>query len=100
MNHDPMTVDHLDRSRTLDILCNRFYWPGVRRHVEEYVKNCHVCQRTIQASRSKVLTEIRETDHAPRHGNLNSKLRTTHNLEDENGRESHAASKRNDPVKW
>ena len=45
MNHDPVTVAHPGRSRTLDILCLRFYWPGMRRHVEEYVKNCHACQR-------------------------------------------------------
>jgi len=45
MNHDPMTVDNPRMGRTLDILCFRFYWPGMRRHVEEYVKNCHACQR-------------------------------------------------------
>ena len=45
MNHDPVTVAHPGRSRTLDILCLRFYWPGMRRHIEEYVKNCISCQR-------------------------------------------------------
>ena len=35
MNHDPVTLAHPGRSRTLDILCLRFYWPGMRRHVEE-----------------------------------------------------------------
>ena len=29
----------------MDILCLRFYWPRIRRGVEEYVKNCHECQR-------------------------------------------------------
>ena len=77
-----------------------FYWPGMRRHVEEYVKNCHVCQRKMQASRSKLLIEIRETHHAPRLGNLIANLRTAHKLAKENGRKFHAANKRNDPVKW
>ena len=45
MNHDPVTVAHPGRSRTLDILCLRFYWPGMRQHVEEYVRNCPECQR-------------------------------------------------------
>jgi hypothetical protein len=45
MNHDPVTVANPGRSRTLDILCLRFYWPGMRRHVDEYVKICHACQR-------------------------------------------------------
>ena len=47
-NHDPVTVDHPDKSLTLHILCLRFYWPGMRHHVEEYVKNSHACQRKMQ----------------------------------------------------
>jgi transposase InsO family protein len=45
LNHDPVTVAHPGRSRTLDILCLRFYWTKMRRDVEEYVKNCHECRR-------------------------------------------------------
>ena len=44
-NHSPVTVAHPGRNRTLDILCLRFYWPGMRAHVEDYVRNCHECQR-------------------------------------------------------
>ena len=29
-NHSPVTVAHPGRARTLDILCLRFYWPGMR----------------------------------------------------------------------
>jgi transposase InsO family protein len=45
MNHEPVTVAHPGMSRTLDYLCLRFYWLGMHRRVEEYVKNCHACQR-------------------------------------------------------
>jgi hypothetical protein len=45
MIHEPPTVSHPGRTRTLDILCLRFYWPGMRRQVDEYVKKCHSCQR-------------------------------------------------------
>ena len=45
LNHDQVTVAHPGRSRTLDILCLRFYWLRMRRDVEEYVTNCHECQR-------------------------------------------------------
>jgi transposase InsO family protein len=45
MNHDPVTVAHPGRSRTLDLICLRFYWPKMRAHVEEYVRNCQECQR-------------------------------------------------------
>ena len=46
LNHDPVTVGHPGRNRTLDILCLRFYWPGMRRKVEAYVQRCHTCQQT------------------------------------------------------
>ena len=108
MNQNPVTVDHPDRSRTLDILCNRFYWPGMRRHVEEYVKNCHACQRLKPRHEFKaplgdimeltrpwkvVAVDIREP--FPTIPNENH-----YKLARENGRKSHAASKRHDPVKW
>jgi transposase InsO family protein len=44
LNHSPVTVAHPGRSRTLDILCLRFYWPGMRAAVEEYVRTCQECQ--------------------------------------------------------
>jgi hypothetical protein len=46
LNHDPVFSAHPGRNRTLDLLCVRFYWPGMRRDVEEYVKNCVECQHT------------------------------------------------------
>ena len=46
LNHDPVTAGHPGRNRTLDILCLRFYWPGMRRNVEAYVQKCHTCQQT------------------------------------------------------
>ena len=30
LNHDPETVGHQGRNSTLEILCLRFYWPGMR----------------------------------------------------------------------
>jgi hypothetical protein len=44
LNHDPVFVAHPGRNRTLDLLCVRFYWPGMRKDVEEYVRNCIECQ--------------------------------------------------------
>jgi hypothetical protein len=45
LNHNPAIFAHPGRSRTLDNICLRFYWPKMRAHVEEYVKNCRECQR-------------------------------------------------------
>ena len=44
-NHSPVTIAHPGRGRILDILCLRFYWPGMRAHVDDYVRNCHECQQ-------------------------------------------------------
>ena len=38
-NHSPVTVAHRGRGRTLDILCLRFYWSGMRAHVENCMRN-------------------------------------------------------------
>jgi hypothetical protein len=118
MNHEPPTVAHPGRTRTLDILCLRFYWPGMRRQVEEYVKKCHSCQwlkprhqfkapprdvmeptremvhPSMQSLRAKLPLEISNTDHAPRLENLKSKLRTAYELARDHGRKSHATNKR------
>jgi hypothetical protein len=44
-NHNPVTVAHPGRNRTLDVLCLRYYWPGMRGHVTDHVRSCHECQR-------------------------------------------------------
>jgi len=33
-NHDPIFAAHPGRKRTLEILCIRHYWPGMRQDVE------------------------------------------------------------------
>ena len=39
-------VGHLGRDRTLDLLRERFYWPGMTRSVVDYVSNCGRCIRS------------------------------------------------------
>ena len=43
--HDPVFAGHVGRDRTLERLSCRFYWPGMRHNVEEFVSTCEVCQR-------------------------------------------------------
>ena len=50
LNHDPIYAAHSGRNRTLDILCMRYYWPKMRRDVENYVRECDECQRRKQKS--------------------------------------------------
>jgi hypothetical protein len=38
LNHGPIFEAHPGRKRTLEILCIRYYWPGMRQDVENYVR--------------------------------------------------------------
>jgi hypothetical protein len=46
LNHDPVFMAHPGRNRTLEILYLRYYWPKMRRDLEEYVQACHECQKS------------------------------------------------------
>ena len=45
LNHDPIFAAQPGRKRTLEILCIQYYWPGMRKDVENYVSKCDDCQR-------------------------------------------------------
>jgi Integrase zinc binding domain len=44
-HHDLPSAGHPGRAKTLELLCRRYYWPGIRRYVDRYVRNCHIFQR-------------------------------------------------------
>lgn len=50
--HDSSTSGHGGIERTLHRVSQRFYFPGMRRYVEEYLKSCIECQR-YKASNQK-----------------------------------------------
>jgi hypothetical protein len=84
LNHDPVTVIYPDRSRTIDILCLRYYWPRMCRNVENYIKNCHDCRHL------KPRFEL----HASWIVNLKSNLSTAYKMARDYARKSHADNKR------
>lgn len=43
--HDAPTAGHLGAERTLRRIAGKFYWPGMRAFVTDYVKRCVACQR-------------------------------------------------------
>jgi len=43
--HDTKTGGHSGILRTFKKLSQQFYWPGMHRSVEEYIKGCEVCQK-------------------------------------------------------
>lgn len=44
-NHDDPLAGHFGVEKTLELLTRKYYWPKIRRCVEEYVRTCDVCQR-------------------------------------------------------
>jgi hypothetical protein len=48
MNHDPIFAAHPGHKRTLEILCMRYYEPGMRLDVENFVGQCDECQMRKQ----------------------------------------------------
>ena len=44
-NHGPVYVAHPGLKRTFDLISLRYWWPSMRKSVEDYVKKCDPCQR-------------------------------------------------------
>ena len=44
--HDSPAGGHPGRSKTLELLQRKYYWPGMHKQVDRYVRNCHPCQRS------------------------------------------------------
>ena len=44
-NHDPVYVAHPGTKRTHDLIALHHWWPGIRKSIEEYIRNCDPCQR-------------------------------------------------------
>ena len=44
-NHDPVYVAHPGTKRTYDLISLNYWWPRMRRSIEEYIRRCDSCQR-------------------------------------------------------
>ena len=44
-NHDPVYVAHPGIERTNSLIALRYWWPGMRKSIENFVKSCDLCQR-------------------------------------------------------
>ena len=42
--HEGLFAGHLGRTKTYERVAADFYWPGMYKDVEEYIRTCHVCQ--------------------------------------------------------
>jgi hypothetical protein len=44
-NHDPVFVPHPGVKRTHDLISLKYWWPGMWKSIEDYIKKCDACQR-------------------------------------------------------
>jgi transposase InsO family protein len=45
-HHEIPVAGHPGRSKTLELLQRQYYWTTMRKDTEQFVRNCHVCQRS------------------------------------------------------
>ena len=43
--HDQPAVGHAGVRRTMLLIQQHFFWPRMKRDVDQYIRNCHVCRR-------------------------------------------------------
>lgn len=52
-------ASHPGIDKTISLLKDRFYWPGINKAIEEWIKNCDRCIKRKTASNRKRLEKIR-----------------------------------------
>ncbi|KAH0604613.1 uncharacterized protein H6S33_006281 [Morchella sextelata] len=45
-HHDKPSTGHSGRAKTLELLNREYYWPQMRKYVDQYIRNCNVCARS------------------------------------------------------
>src|SRR5258708_17326266 len=45
-HHDHPTVGHFRETKTTELICHKYHWPGLRCMVKDYVKSCTSCAHT------------------------------------------------------
>jgi len=41
-----MSTAHPGKGKTRKLVNARYYWPGLRQDINQYIRNCHTCRRT------------------------------------------------------
>jgi hypothetical protein len=62
--HSSPTAGHPGRDATLELIKRDYYWPNLRSDIEEWIKNCDICQRT-KIIRRKPHGELKPVDPSP-----------------------------------
>lgn len=45
-HHDAPVIGHPGQAKTLEMVRRNYWWPSMRKDVQEYVRSCHQCQQT------------------------------------------------------
>ena len=51
--HDTPAAGHHEHFKTLELIAREYFWPGMRKDMEHYVRNCHPCRQS-KASRQSL----------------------------------------------
>ncbi|KAK9401689.1 hypothetical protein NXF25_010045 [Crotalus adamanteus] len=62
--HDSKTAGHFGFVKTLHLVRRQFWWPGMRKDIEEYVKRCHLCAqaKTVPKKPMGLLQQVSDPD--------------------------------------
>jgi hypothetical protein len=44
---------YMGRARTYEVLSRKYYWPGMLSYVERWIRNCHICKKTIASKEAR-----------------------------------------------
>jgi hypothetical protein len=47
--HDAPYRGHLGTTKTCELVGRQFWWPGLRKDYNDYVRNCEICQQNKPA---------------------------------------------------
>jgi transposase InsO family protein len=64
--HDDKGAGHKGIAKTIELITRDFVWPGLRKDVEEYIRNCDMCKKTKHERHKPYgLLQIPETPDKP-----------------------------------
>lgn len=52
-SHDAPIAGHPGLLRTYLLLQDSYYWPAMKRHIQEYIRKCRVCQQSKHSTRNQ-----------------------------------------------
>ncbi len=51
--HDHITAGHPGIEKTKELVLREYWWPKMKKDVEDYVRACETCQRTKSSTQAK-----------------------------------------------